>query len=65
MYNSIIISSTLFGSVFIFSTSLCLINNILLEKNTKNTKKLFALNGFIFMASGSIFIYGVHKCFIK
>lgn len=56
MYNSIILSSCLFGSVYIFSKSLELINISLLEYN-KTPHKLILINGLSFMISGSIFIY--------
>jgi hypothetical protein len=57
MYNSIIISSCLFGSVYIFSKSLNLINNSFLEKQINN--KLLIINGVTFVISGFIFLYGV------
>ena len=57
MYNSIIISSCLFGSVYIFSKSLNLINKLFLEK--KLNHKLLAINGLTFVISGSIFVYSV------
>lgn len=59
MYNYIILSSCLFGSVYICSKSLKLINNTLLEK--KISKPLIILNGTIFIISGSIFIYCILK----
>ena len=57
MYNSIIITSCLFGSVYIFSISLILINKLLLEK--KINHKLLIINGLTFVISGSIFLYNV------
>ena len=56
MYNSIILSSCLFGSVYLFSKSLELINRSLLE-NKKMPPKLIIINGLTFMLSGSIIIY--------
>ena len=56
MYNSIILSSCLFGSVYLCSVSLVLINMSLLE-NKKLSSKLVIINGFTFIASGSLFIY--------
>ena len=56
MYNSIILSSCLFGSVYIFSKSLELINKSLCE-NKKIPHKLIAINSLIFVISGSIFVY--------
>jgi hypothetical protein len=63
MYNSIIISSCLFGSVYIFSTSLYLINNALLLENKKLTKKIILLNAFPFIITGSVFIYSFNYSF--
>lgn len=56
MYNSIIISSGLFGSVYLFSKSLYLINRLLLEEK-EVPPVLFLINGSTFIMSGSIFIY--------
>ena len=56
MYNSIILSSYLFGSVFLFSKSIELINRSLLE-NKKIPPKLILINGLTFIMSGSIIIY--------
>ena len=58
MYNFIIISYCLFGSVYIFSKSLNQLNESLLEK--KLNHKLFIINGLTFIISGSIFIYSVN-----
>lgn len=52
MYNSIIICSCLFGSVYIFSTSLQLINGALLEKK-KIPNNIIIIN----IISGSVFLY--------
>ena len=62
MYNSIIIASTLFGSVYLSSISLCLINQSLLEN--KPNKNLLVLNGCTFLVAGSIFLYTINsqKC---
>jgi len=57
MYNSIILSSCLFGSVYLISISLELINLSLLE-NKKIPHKLIIINGLTFVVSSSIFIYG-------
>jgi hypothetical protein len=56
MYNSIILSSCLFGSIYLCSTSLILINQGLLQNN-KIPNKLIILNSFMFVAFGSIFLY--------
>ena len=61
MYNYIILSSCLFGSVYICSKSLKLINNVLLTENKKMMKPLIILNGTIFIISGSLFIYSIMK----
>ena len=59
MYNSIILSSCLFGSVYIFSTSLQSINMSFLE-NKKMPNKLIIINGLTFIISGSVFLYGIN-----
>jgi hypothetical protein len=56
MYNSIILSSCLFGSVYIFSKSLEMINHTLLE-NKKIPRALFLINNVSFALSGAILIY--------
>ena len=55
MSNSIILSSCLFGSVYLTSISLGLINMSFLE-NKKIPRELFIINGLTFVVSGSIFI---------
>jgi hypothetical protein len=57
MYNSIILSSSLFGSVYLISISLGLINRSLLE-NKKIPRELIIINGLTFVVSSSIFIAG-------
>jgi len=57
MSNSIILFSSLFGSVYLMSISLGLINKSLLE-NKKIPHELIIINGLIFVVSGSIFIGG-------
>ena len=56
MDNHIILSSCLYGSVFLFATSLTLINKALLE-DKKIPKELYIINGLTMLASGSIVIY--------
>ncbi len=56
MYNTIILSSCLFGSVYLSSKSLKLINDIFL-KNKKIPYTLIVINGLTFLLSGSIFLY--------
>jgi hypothetical protein len=67
MFNTITICSTLFGSVYLCSVSLALINNSLLEEK-KISKQVMLLNGLTFLASGSVFFgyIGLHYSkFIK
>ena len=56
MYKYIILSSCLFGSFYLSSISLGLINRSLLE-NKKIPDKLIIINGLIFVVSGSIVLY--------
>lgn len=58
MHNSIILSTCLFGSVYLFSVSLEMINRSLLE-NKKIPNKLIIINGLMFLISGSIVAYNV------
>lgn len=58
MYNSIILSSCLFGSVYIFSTSLQAINRSFLE-NKKIQNNLIIINGLTLIISGFVFLYGI------
>jgi hypothetical protein len=55
MYNSIILFSSLFGSVYLMSISLGMINSSILE-NKKLPQELIIINGFTFAISSSIFI---------
>jgi ABC-type Na+ efflux pump permease subunit len=55
MSNSIILFSSLFGSVYLMTISLGLINSSFLE-NKKIPRKLIIINGLTFVASSSIFI---------
>jgi hypothetical protein len=57
MYNSIILSSCLFGSFYLFSQSLEFINRLQLE-NKQLPYKLILINGFTVILSGSVIIYG-------
>ena len=57
MSNSIILSSCLFGSVYLMSKSLELINRSFLD-NKKMPPELIIFNGLTFVVSGSIFIGG-------
>jgi hypothetical protein len=53
--NHIILSSSLFGSIFLFSTSLILTNRALLE-DKKIPNGVFIINGLTMLASGSIIV---------
>jgi hypothetical protein len=55
MSNSIILLSSLFGSVYLMSISLNLINKSFLE-NKKIPRELIIINGLTFALSSSIFI---------
>lgn len=55
MSRSIIVFSSLFGSVYLMGTSLHLINRLCIE-NKKIPRELIILNGLTFAASGYIFI---------
>ena len=61
MYNSIILFPCLFGSVYLFSKSLEVIeltNRALLE-NKKIPNKLIIINGLTCIISGSVFLYSI------
>jgi len=60
MYNSIILSSCMFGSFYLLSQSLESINRLQLE-NKQLSYKLILINGFTVILSGSVIIYGL-KC---
>ena len=54
--NSIILSAGLFGSVYLCSTTLTLINMSYIE-NKKMPNELIVLNGLTFIMTGSLVIY--------
>jgi hypothetical protein len=56
MREHIIVSSCLFGSVYLFTKSLYLLNRTLLENNTM-PNNLIMLNGLTFVMSGSVVVY--------
>ena len=56
MYKPIFLSCCLYGSVYIFCTSLTMINMSLLEKK-KVPRELFLLNGLTFISSGFLFLH--------
>jgi hypothetical protein len=58
MYNSIILTSRLFGSFFIFSTSLILINKQHIE-NKKLPLYLNLINGLTLVVSSSVFLCSI------
>jgi hypothetical protein len=58
MSNSIILSSCLFGSVYIFSKSFESIN-MSFSENKKIPNKLIVVNGIICLISGSVFLYNI------
>jgi hypothetical protein len=60
VYNSIILTSCLFGSVYIYSTSLKLINRSSLV-NKYLIHKLLILNGLTCIISGSIILYSIQS----
>lgn len=55
MYNTIIFSSCLFGSIYIFSKSLDAINKQLIE-NKKIPREVMLINGLTCILTGSIFV---------
>ncbi len=60
MFKPIILSGTLFGSIFLFSKSLETINISQIE-NRKIPNQLILLNNLTFVLSGSAFIILVHS----
>ena len=61
MYNSIILASCVFGSVYLCCKSLVLINNAEIE-NKKIQNKLIMINGLTFVMSCSMFAYMSINC---
>lgn len=59
IYDSIVISSCLFGSVYLFAHSLKLMNESALS--SKNVSTLNVINGFTLVISGATFIYGIAR----
>jgi len=60
MYDCIIVSTLSFGSIYIFTTSLKLINHsILMKKNI--SMPIYLLNGLTMIISGTTFIYIINK----
>jgi hypothetical protein len=55
--DSIILSACLFGSVYLLSTSLKLINSQRLEKNIRLAPNLVVINGITTAVAGFIFVY--------
>jgi hypothetical protein len=59
MYNSIVVSSCLFGSIYIFSKTLIQINKLLLLNYKKINYDLLIINSLTLVISGSVFVFGV------
>ncbi len=57
MYNHNILSSAVFGSIFLFSTSLILTTNSALLEDKQIQNRLFIINGLTMIVSGSIMVY--------
>jgi hypothetical protein len=57
IYDSIVVSSCLFGSIYLFTNSLKLMNESALSG--KNVGTMNVINSFTCVISGSMFIYGV------
>ena len=64
MYNSIVLSCTLFSSVYIFYKSVELINQSLLQ-DKQIPDSLVVINTLSFVVSGSIIIYSLALSNIK
>lgn len=60
MENTIVLSACLFGSVYIFGTSLRLINESCLEERAV-TDKVNMMNGITGIMSGLVFMYCCYK----
>lgn len=56
MLNSVLLSSYMFGSLYLLTTSHLLLN----ESLTKNNLPLNLLNGSMFIISGSAYFYGIY-----
>jgi len=64
MNNFIILSSALFGSVYIHSKSLDLINKSILQRK-KIPNKLIAINVITFMMTSSIMLYSFKEVYLR
>ena len=64
MYNSIIITSCLVGSIYMFTDSLKLINKTLLllknKENTEVSRNLLIIDSVVCVSSGAIIIYSIN-----
>ena len=58
MYNSIVLTCTLFGSVYIFTKSVELINQSLLQ-DKQIPESLIVINTLTFVISSSIVVYSI------
>jgi len=64
MNNFIILSSALFGSVYLHSKSLDLINKSILQRK-KIPNKLIAINVITFMMTSSIMLYSFKEVYLR
>ena len=63
MYEPIILTCTLFGSIYLMGKSMEQINRLLITDPHKNLNMLFILNNLVFISSGITFIYCVKNTF--
>lgn len=59
IYNAVVVSSCLFGSVFVFSNSFNIINGLSVE--SKNGFVIEAARWITVVVSGSMFVYGLMR----
>jgi len=64
MYKFIVLSSCLFGSVYLYGKSLKLINNLFLQ-NKKIPKHLMIINGLTFVIFGSVVVCSFYLSYFK
>lgn len=63
MYEPIILTFTLFGSIYLMGKSMEQINRLLITDPHKNLNMLFILNNLVFISSGITFMYCLHHSF--
>ena len=65
-FKSQVVTGSMLGSFFMFSSSLFCVNNILhrhkVFEDGKHVNKLLIVNGITMIFSGTLFSYVVHKC---